>query len=176
VGKAGIHPAVDTRLRRYDKKEGGSEELLRRDDSIGDHHYGANPNCIFCKIVAGEVPCFKLFEDSDTLAFMDINPVHDGHCLIIPKAHYPTVFEITPEPWQPSRAPPSGWRRQPMRRSSPTASTSFSRTGRARHSRSAISTSMCCRGGSVTGLDQLEADAGRHDAYPEIAERIRGFL
>jgi len=57
----------------------------------------ANPNCIFCKIVAGEVPCFKLFEDSDTLAFMDINPVHDGHCLIIPKAHYPTVFEITPE-------------------------------------------------------------------------------
>src|SRR4029077_16381979 len=32
-----------------------------------------------------------------TLAFMDINPVHDGHCLVIPKAHYPTVFEITPE-------------------------------------------------------------------------------
>src|SRR6202035_3756510 len=57
----------------------------------------AEPDCIFCKIVAGEVPCFKLFEDADTLAFMDINPVHDGHCLIIPKAHYPSVFEIAPE-------------------------------------------------------------------------------
>lgn len=57
----------------------------------------ADPDCIFCKIVAGEVPCFKLFEDRDTLAFMDINPVHDGHCLVIPKAHSPTVFEIAPE-------------------------------------------------------------------------------
>ncbi len=56
-----------------------------------------DPDCIFCKIVAGEVPCFKLFEDEDTLAFMDINPVHDGHCLIIPKAHYLTIFDITPE-------------------------------------------------------------------------------
>jgi histidine triad (HIT) family protein len=56
----------------------------------------ADPDCIFCKIVAGTVPCFKLFEDADTLAFMDINPVHDGHCLIIPKAHYPTVFDIAP--------------------------------------------------------------------------------
>ena len=57
----------------------------------------ADPACIFCKIVAGDVPCFKLCEDEDTLAFMDINPVHDGHCLIIPKAHYPTVFDIAPE-------------------------------------------------------------------------------
>jgi histidine triad (HIT) family protein len=56
-----------------------------------------DPDCIFCRIVAGAVPCFKLFEDAETLAFMDINPVHDGHCLVIPKAHYPTVFDITPE-------------------------------------------------------------------------------
>jgi histidine triad (HIT) family protein len=51
-------------------------------------------NCIFCKIVAGTIPCFKLHEDGETLAFMDINPVHDGHCLVIPKAHYPTLFEL----------------------------------------------------------------------------------
>jgi len=57
----------------------------------------ADPNCIFCKIVAGEVPCLKLFEDAETLAFMDINPVHDGHCLVIPKAHYATVFDIPAE-------------------------------------------------------------------------------
>jgi len=56
-----------------------------------------DPDCIFCKIVAGEVPCFRLFEDAETLAFMDINPVHDGHCLVIPKAHYRTIFEIAPE-------------------------------------------------------------------------------
>src|SRR5579862_7554998 len=57
----------------------------------------ADPDCIFCKIVAGAVPSFKLCEDAETLAFMDINPVHDGHCLVIPKAHYPTIFEITPK-------------------------------------------------------------------------------
>jgi|SRR5579863_3903778 len=56
-----------------------------------------DPDCIFCKIVAGTVPCFKLFEDRETFAFMDINPVHDGHCLIIPKAHSPTIFDIAPE-------------------------------------------------------------------------------
>ncbi len=54
------------------------------------------PACIFCKIVAGEVPCFKLYEDGETLAIMDINPVHDGHCLVISKAHHPTVFELPP--------------------------------------------------------------------------------
>jgi histidine triad (HIT) family protein len=54
-------------------------------------------DCLFCKIVAGEIPAFKLYEDADTLAFMDINPVHDGHTLVIPKAHYPTVFAIAPD-------------------------------------------------------------------------------
>jgi histidine triad (HIT) family protein len=57
----------------------------------------SDPNCIFCKIVAGEIPCSKIYEDAETLAFMDINPVHDGHCLVIPKAHSANVFEITPE-------------------------------------------------------------------------------
>ena len=56
-----------------------------------------DPDCIFCKIVAGAVPCVKLCEDAETLAFMDINPVHDGHALVIPKAHYPTAFAIDPE-------------------------------------------------------------------------------
>jgi histidine triad (HIT) family protein len=55
----------------------------------------SDPNCVFCKIVAGAIPSFRLYEDAATLAFMDINPVHDGHCLVIPKAHHPTVF-VTP--------------------------------------------------------------------------------
>jgi histidine triad (HIT) family protein len=53
--------------------------------------------CIFCRIVAGTTPCFKICEDAETLAFMDINPVHDGHCLVIPKTHYATVFDLPAE-------------------------------------------------------------------------------
>lgn len=57
----------------------------------------SDPSCVFCKIVAGTIPCFKVLEDKDSLAFMDINPANDGHALVIPKDHYPTVFAITPE-------------------------------------------------------------------------------
>ena len=54
-------------------------------------------DCIFCKIVAGEIPCFKLYEDDYALAFADINPVNQGHCLVIPKAHYENLFEMEHE-------------------------------------------------------------------------------
>jgi histidine triad (HIT) family protein len=63
----------------------------------GERAMAADPNCIFCRIVAGDVPCFKLYEDANTLAFMDINPAHGGHCLVIPKAHFPNIFDIAPE-------------------------------------------------------------------------------
>ena len=43
--------------------------------------------CIFCDIVAGKIPCYKVYEDERTLAFMDINPVTPGHVLVIPKTH-----------------------------------------------------------------------------------------
>ena len=56
-----------------------------------------DPNCIFCKIAAGTIPSIKLWEDAETLAFMDINPANDGHCLVIPKAHFATLFTLTPE-------------------------------------------------------------------------------
>lgn len=52
-------------------------------------------NCIFCKIVAGEIPCFKLFEDELTMAFMDINPGNEGHALVIPKEHWEDVHAIS---------------------------------------------------------------------------------
>ena len=54
-------------------------------------------NCIFCRIVAGESPCEAIFEDAATLAFMDINPVHDGHCLVIPKAHHANLLDMPPD-------------------------------------------------------------------------------
>lgn len=54
-------------------------------------------DCIFCKIVAGEIPCFKLWEDERTLAFMDINPANPGHALVVPKNHAPDVFTLPAE-------------------------------------------------------------------------------
>ena len=54
-------------------------------------------DCIFCKILKGEIPSFKLFEDDQTFAFMDINPAHPGHLLVIPKYHAPNIFEIPPQ-------------------------------------------------------------------------------
>lgn len=44
--------------------------------------------CIFCKIVRGEIPCHKIFEDNGVLAFLDINPVSKGHTLVISKQHH----------------------------------------------------------------------------------------
>ncbi len=53
-----------------------------------------DPDCIFCKIVAGDIPCFKLFEDNHTLAFMDINPANSGHVLAVPKEHWEDVYAV----------------------------------------------------------------------------------
>jgi len=62
---------------------------------MGDANLDAD--CIFCKIIRGEIPSFKLFEDDKVFAFMDINPVHPGHSLVIPKFHTPNIFEAPPE-------------------------------------------------------------------------------
>lgn len=50
-----------------------------------------DPDCIFCKIVAGTIPCFRVHEDAATLAFLDINPVNPGHVLVIPRSHAPNL-------------------------------------------------------------------------------------
>jgi histidine triad (HIT) family protein len=54
-------------------------------------------DCIFCKIVAKEIPAEIVYEDADFLAFMDINPVHPGHVLVIPKTHYIWMQEAPDE-------------------------------------------------------------------------------
>ena len=51
--------------------------------------------CIFCKIIAGEIPSQKAYEDNDILAFYDINPQAPVHILVIPKEHIPSVDAIT---------------------------------------------------------------------------------
>lgn len=51
-------------------------------------------DCIFCKIVAGDIPSAKVYEDEQVLAFLDITQVTKGHTLIIPKAHVDNLFEM----------------------------------------------------------------------------------
>jgi histidine triad (HIT) family protein len=53
-------------------------------------------DCVFCKIVDGDVPSMRVYEDERTLAIMDINPVNSGHCLVIIKAHAPTLWDADP--------------------------------------------------------------------------------
>ncbi|MCU0594322.1 MAG: HIT family protein [Desulfobacterota bacterium] len=53
--------------------------------------------CVFCRIVKGELPCFKIYEDERVLAFEDINPIAEGHTLIIPKRHAENLWEISGE-------------------------------------------------------------------------------
>lgn len=50
-------------------------------------------NCLFCRIVAGEIPCKKVYEDDDILAFHDIHPVAPVHFMIIPKAHIASLAD-----------------------------------------------------------------------------------
>jgi histidine triad (HIT) family protein len=51
-------------------------------------------DCIFCKIITGEVPCHKVFEDEETLAFLDVKPHSKGHTIVIPKRHVMTTFDL----------------------------------------------------------------------------------
>src|ERR1700752_279122 len=54
-------------------------------------------DCIFCKIINGEIPAAKVFENDHVLAFLDISQVTKGHTLVIPKVHKENLFELTPE-------------------------------------------------------------------------------
>lgn len=54
-------------------------------------------SCIFCRIIKGELPSTRVYEDNDILAFLDINPVSSGHTLVIPKGHYATLLDVPEE-------------------------------------------------------------------------------
>lgn len=57
----------------------------------------ADPNCIFCKIIAGQIPSKKVYEDEELLAFHDIHPWAPVHFLMIPKVHVPMLADVGPE-------------------------------------------------------------------------------
>ena len=50
-------------------------------------------DCIFCKIINGEIPCSKVYEDNEFLAFLDITPINKGHILVIPKKHFVNILD-----------------------------------------------------------------------------------
>lgn len=62
-------------------------------------------NCVFCQIIKGEIPCYKVYEDDLFLAFLDINPLNLGHTLLIPKKHFQWVDDVEPycQYWQLAR-------------------------------------------------------------------------
>jgi len=54
-------------------------------------------DCIFCKIIKGEIPCAKVYEDKEVIAFLDISPVNPGHTLVVPKEHHETLMDLPEE-------------------------------------------------------------------------------
>ena len=54
-------------------------------------------DCLFCKIVAGQIPVTKIYEDEVVLAFLDIGPISDGHALVIPKRHFERLHDCPSE-------------------------------------------------------------------------------
>jgi histidine triad (HIT) family protein len=59
-----------------------------------------DPNCLFCRILAGELPATIVAEDERTMSFMDINPATRGHALVIPRTHTPDLLSVDPDDLQ----------------------------------------------------------------------------
>ena len=57
-------------------------------------------DCLFCKIVKGDIPCHKVWEDEKHIAFLDIKPINTGHTLLVPRKHEEYIFEIEDETYQ----------------------------------------------------------------------------
>ena len=66
-------------------------DCIQKKSKTSEH---ASEACIFCKIIKGEIPCAKIYEDDNFLAFLDIEPRNKGHTLIIPKEHYHHFLDI----------------------------------------------------------------------------------
>jgi len=68
-------------------------QLARSPEVVNENQNG----CIFCEIIKGRAPAFKLYEDETCLCILDINPLSQGHSLVVPKSHFPSL-EVTPPP------------------------------------------------------------------------------
>src|SRR3989344_3538578 len=68
-------------------------------------------DCIFCKIVSKKIPADIIYEDNDTLAFLDVSPVNIGHTLVIPKKHFRNIFDIQKKEYK--KVMETGWKITP---------------------------------------------------------------
>ena len=72
------------------------EDCIQRKSKISEHAI-SDKNCIFCKIIKGEIPCEKIYENDKIFAFLDIAPVTKGHTLVIPKEHHKDLLDMPDE-------------------------------------------------------------------------------
>ena len=69
----------------------------------------SDPDCLFCNIVAGNIPSTKVYEDDETYAFMDIAPAAEGHTVVVPKTHTKDVLEADPAVNVLNNCGPASW-------------------------------------------------------------------
>jgi histidine triad (HIT) family protein len=67
------------------------DDCIQEKSKISEY---ASETCIFCKIIKGEIPSSKVYEDEKVFAFLDIGPVNKGHTLVIPKEHHETIVDV----------------------------------------------------------------------------------
>jgi histidine triad (HIT) family protein len=64
---------------------------------MGRRDMATDPNCVFCKIIKGEIPCHAVYREARVLAFLDVGPLAPGHVLLVPTEHVVTMDEASPE-------------------------------------------------------------------------------
>lgn len=99
-GKGKFAPKFIPRLKANELSESGEETAVLLDPiplSEGGSEQAAEPDCIFCQIAAGKSPCWKIYEDESTMAFLDIAGDAEGHTVVIPKRHTGTLMDCGSE-------------------------------------------------------------------------------
>lgn len=66
-------------------------------EQLQEQRLRVDENCVFCKIIKGEIPCAKIYDDDRLLSFLDIAPANKGHALIVTKNHYDTLLDVPEE-------------------------------------------------------------------------------
>ncbi len=85
-------------MRHFERSNAGGAACLRRALDKSENLMAAyDPNNIFAKILRGELPCYKVFEDDKALAFLDIMPRAPGHTLVLPKAPARNILDVSPD-------------------------------------------------------------------------------
>ena len=107
--------------------------------------------CVFCRIVAGRIPASVVYQDEQTIAFMDIGSVNPGHMLVAVKAHVENVFGLDDELAAAAMRTTARMARAIKRAIAPEGVNLFRRTARRPIRPSSTSTSTSCRAGSATG-------------------------